>query len=375
MKYVAILLTVLALLAVTAFIIVPAPTEPVIEEDANSGEQVTNEGVAPRVEVIAEGLEIPWDIAFLPNGSMLVTERTGHVIELAADGTKKEIPVPGVRQGGEGGLLGLVLHPDFASNNFVYLYMSTPDTTEQTQNRVVRYVFKDETLTQDKIIIEGIPGAIYHDGGRMEFGPDDMLYITTGDATSPDIAQNLQSLGGKILRLTPEGEPAPGNPFNTRVYSYGHRNPQGLAWDSEKQLWATEHGPTGEQGECCHDEINLIKKGSNYGWPKILANEDAEGIVSPRWESGTDTWAPASLVHLNGSLFFGGLRGEALYEAVLNGSQVSEIKEHFKGDYGRIRTVRLGPDNLLYITTSNTDGRGNPAQGDDKILRVNPELL
>lgn len=372
MKYVAIILTIIALAAVAAFIAIPAPQEELEPQER----EIANEpgGTQTLVETIVEGLEVPWDIAFLPEGGMLVTERTGHVVRVDEDGSKHEIPVPGVRQGGEGGLLGLVLHPEFETNKFVYLYMSAPGSAGETTNRIVRYAFDGETLVQDKIIIEGIPGAVYHDGGRMEFGPDGMLYVTTGDATRAQIAQDLQSLGGKILRLTPEGGPASGNPFGTRVYSYGHRNPQGLAWDSAGRLWESEHGRSGVTTGL--DEINLIEPGKNYGWPEIEGDESAAGMQNPVRHSGSrDTWAPASLVYVHGSLYFGGLRGEALYEAVLNGNQVVEIKEHFKGEYGRIRTVRVGPDQMLYLTTSNRDGRGAPQTGDDKIIRVNPALL
>ena len=380
MKYFAWSLTIVALLGVLLLVVIPVPQEPAEQHVATTTPATSNTAEPQLYTVVAEGLEIPWDIAFLPNGSLLVTERTGHVIEILQDGTRREIPVPGVRQSGlpaqagEGGLLGLTLHPDFQVNNYVYLYMSAPGTTEQTQNRVVRFIYKNGVLSENRVIIENIPGAIYHDGGRMEFGPDDRLYITTGDATTPAIAQNLQSLGGKILRLHDDGVVPSDNTFGTAVYSYGHRNPQGLAWDSAGRLWETEHGRSGVQSGL--DEINLIEKGKNYGWPENEGDKVAIGTMAPVRHSGaSDTWAPASLAYLNGKLFFGGLRGEALYEAVLDGTRVAELKEHFKGQFGRIRTVRVGPDGMLYLTTSNTDGRGSPAAGDDKIIRVNPELL
>jgi glucose/arabinose dehydrogenase len=373
MKVFAWILTVVALAAVALLVLIPAPERPPATETASSTATSTTQ-TPPVYEVIAEGLEIPWDIAFLPEGSMLVTERTGQVVEIAPDGTKHEIPVPGVKQGGEGGLLGLTLHPDFEVNRYVYLYMSSPSTSGETKNRVVRYIFKNDTLTENRVIIENIPGAIYHDGGRMEFGPDDRLYITTGDATTAAIAQSLQSLGGKILRLHDDGVVPSDNPFSSAVYSLGHRNPQGLAWDSAGRLWETEHGRSGATSGL--DEINLIEKGKNYGWPDIEGDKTRTGMVQPVRHSGAnDTWAPASLVYLNGSLFFGGLRGEALYEAVLDGPKIVEFKEHFKNEFGRIRTVRVGPDNMLYITTSNTDGRGTPQTGDDKIILINPKLL
>lgn len=333
----------------------------------------------PAVTIIAEGLEIPWDIAFLPEGGMLVTERIGRVTEIAKDGTKREIPVEGVKRTGEGGLLGIVLHPEFSQNRYLYLYMTAPGTNGQTENRVVRYTYENGALTERGVILDKIPGAIYHDGGRMEFGPDGMLYITTGDATDEDIAQDKNSLGGKILRLQDDGTIPVDNPFasgsaQAAVWSYGHRNPQGLAWDNSGRLWETEHGRSGIQSGL--DEINLIEKGANYGWPTIEGDETQNGMKSPiRHSTASITWAPASLVYLNGSLFFGGLMGKTLYEAKLEGAKIAELKEHFKNDYGRIRTVRIGPDNMLYITTSNTDGRGSPAEGDDKIIRINPAFL
>jgi len=328
----------------------------------------------PRVPLaeVAGDLEIPWDIAFVEEG-LLVTERTGSVELIRNDGSRTEIPVAGVRERGEGGLLGMTLHPDFSRNRYVYLYMSSPEGAGTT-NRIVRYRYESESLTEDRVILESIPGAIYHDGGRMEFGPDGFLYVTTGDATNEAIAQDRASLGGKILRMTEDGEPAPGNPFGSLVYSYGHRNPQGLAWDDAGRLWSTEHGRSGVTSGL--DEINLIEAGANYGWPTVEGDETGEGLRAPVRHSGSsDTWAPASLVYHNGSLYFGGLKGEALYEAVLEGTRVIEVKEHFKGEYGRIRTVRLSPDGYLYITTSNTDGRGNASDADDRIIRVDPASL
>lgn len=325
------------------------------------------------VSVIATNLEIPWDIAFLPEGGMLVTERTGKLL-LLKDGTRQDVLFEQGKQRGEGGLLGVTLHPDFAKNRFVYLYMTAPGKNNETQNRVVRYRYAENKFTQDKVIISGIPGAIYHDGGRMEFGPDGMLYITTGDATTPELAQNLNSTAGKILRLKDDGSLPGDNPFGTAVYSYGHRNPQGLAWDSAGRLWSTEHGRSGALSGL--DEINLIQRGANYGWPDIEGDKTKANMIVPKLHSGpSTTWAPASAVYLNGSLFFGGLLGESLYEARLDGERVVELKTHFKKEFGRIRTVRIGPDGMLYLTTSNRDGRGNPSSEDDKIIRVNPAEL
>jgi aldose sugar dehydrogenase len=332
-------------------------------------------GATSPLTVIARNLEIPWDVAFLPDGKLLVTERPGDVLLIDPSTGTSSVAHSHSEQRGEGGLLGILLHPNFAQNHFVYLYMTAPGSDNETTNRAVRYVFENGTFTQDRVIIENIPGAIYHDGGRMEFGPDGKLYITTGDATRPAIAQDRASLGGKILRLNDDGTVPSDNPFGTRVWSTGHRNPQGLAWDDSGRLWETEHGPTGESGRCCHDEINLIEKGGNYGWPTIIGDETKSGFINPKWHSNTGTWAPASLVYHEGSLYFGGLKGETLYEAVLDGDNVVELKEHFKGEFNRIRTIRKGPDGMFYITTSNRDGRGNPADDDDKLIRVDPRSL
>ncbi|PIR87492.1 MAG: glucose sorbosone dehydrogenase [Candidatus Harrisonbacteria bacterium CG10_big_fil_rev_8_21_14_0_10_49_15] len=333
-----------------------------------------NSEVAEALTVIAQDLEIPWDFAFLPTGEILLTERPGRVL-LITDNNQQEIQVTDtiVTQHGESGLLGITLHPDFSNNQFVYLY-HTQETEDGLRNRVVRYTFTGTALTRPLEIIGKIPGARYHDGGRIEFGPDRYLYITTGDATTEDLAQDRSSLAGKVLRLRDDGSIPADNPFGTAIYSYGHRNSQGLAWDAYGRLWSTEHGRSGLSSGL--DEINLIHSGENYGWPQIQGDKARRGMVKPATHSGPDiTWAPASAAYYDASLFFGGLRGEALYEAVLEGETVVEVREHFKGQLGRIRTIRIGPDGYLYLTTSNRDGRGNPAPGDDKLIRIDPGIL
>ncbi len=325
--------------------------------------------------VVADHLHVPWDIAFLPDQSLLVTERGGALVHISPrTGARVSFSVSSSTPG-EGGLLGIVLHPDFEHNHFLYLYESAASGTEQTINRVVRYTFTDDTLRISKTIIDGIPGAANHDGGRLAFGPDGLLYITSGDAMNGSLAQSTSSLAGKILRLTDDGTVPRDNPFANAVFSYGHRNPQGLAWDSDGNLWETEHGPSGEEGRCCHDEINRIEKGDNYGWPIIIGDEKKEGMITPVWNSGNDTWAPASLTYFNGSLYFGGLKGQALYSAALNAGSIAGLTTHLSGVYGRIRAVRFGPDHLFYITTSNTDGRGNPSETDDRIIRIGPATV
>jgi len=323
-----------------------------------------------KVEVVADRLRIPWSIAFLPDGGLLVTERPGTLRRLGKE--RMEYRVEGVEATGEGGLLGVALHPDFATNRYVYLYSTTRSGGDIT-NRVERYRLEADRLSDRTAIVTGIPGASFHDGGRIAFGPDGLLYIGTGDGGNADAAQDVHSLAGKILRVKDDGVIPDDNPFGNAVYSYGHRNVEGLAWDDRGRLWSTEHGPSGT--ETGNDEINLIEKGKNYGWPMIRGMERHAGMETPVAESGRDyTWAPASAAYRNGSLFFGGLRGEALYEARL-GSDPPKIIGHFLHRFGRVRDVVVGPDGKLYLSTSNTDGRGVPHEGDDKILRFDPAGL
>ena len=321
------------------------------------------------ISIYAQNLEVVWALAFLPDGDLLATERKGTVNLINKEGNVSRIFTLGnVLQTGESGLHGIALHPDFESNQLVYLYYTYKGDGDNTQNRVSRFRFDGKTFTDEKIIVDAIPGAVFHDGGRIKFGADKNLYITTGDARNPSLAQDVNSLAGKILRVTDEGNPASGNPFGTRIWSYGHRNPQGIAWDDKGKLWETEHG------DSATDEFNLIEPGKNYGWPTIRGDQKAEGLKTPVLHSGNDTWAPAGAAFINGSIFFGGLKGQALFQAKLQGDSAT-LTTHFKGELGRIRDVVLGPDGFLYITTSNRDGRGTPAAGDDKILRINPAKL
>ncbi len=324
-------------------------------------------------EVIAQNLDTPWAIAFLPDNSMLVTERSGNVSRLDQSGFRLISQISNAQEIGEGGLLGITLHPNFSSNNYVYFYYTYRNSGENTFNRVVRMTYEGETLKNEEVIVDNIPGNSNHNGGRIKFGPDGYLYIATGDAQNPSYAQDKNSLAGKILRTTDIGDPAPNNPFNNLVYSYGHRNVQGLAWNEAGGLWTTEHGRSGLQSGL--DELNLIQSGKNYGWPDIQGNESKQGMETPKRNSGNDTWAPSGAAFVDNALFFSGLRGEALYEAVIEGEEVVDFKEHFKEELGRIREVILGSDRMLYITTSNNDGRGSPKAGDDKIIKVNPEKL
>lgn len=347
----------------------------------------------PKTQVIAKNLEVPWALAILPSGSaqggpdksILVTERAGRVRIINTEGELEDKPLIrlNVKQTGESGLHGITIHPDFAQNGFVYLYYTYGTNGDNALNRVSRFTFTEDSLNDEKIIVDKIPGAIFHDGGRIKFGPaspadinssegtkrgepDGYLYITTGDALNPSSSQDKNSLAGKILRVTDEGESPPGNPFGNLVYSYGHRNPQGITWDDQKRLWETEHG------QSATDELNLIEPGKNYGWPGLRGEQTSQNMISPKLHSGQNTWAPSGVAYFSGSLFFGGLRGQALFEYNI---EKEELKEHFKEEFGRIRDVVLGPDNLLYITTSNRDGRGNPDTDDDKIIRIDPKQL
>lgn len=335
------------------------------------------ESSVPAISIIAQDLEVPWGLAFLPDGKLLVTERPGRVLRIDGNGKKLEIASINVRAISESGLHGVAVDPNFNSNNYIYLYYTYSDDGDNTLNRVVRYRLENNSLWEDKIIVDRIPGAPNHDGGRIKFGPDGFLYITTGDAQEPSLSQDRNSLAGKILRVTRDGEPATGNPFSTRIYSYGHRNPQGITWDDSGRLWETEHGrsPGGL------DELNLIEPGKNYGWPTIQGDEVRSGMITPIVNSGSNnTWAPAGAAFFNGStklttggsIFFAGLRGSALYEYKIG---EGKLAEYLKNQYGRLRDVVLGPDNMLYITTSNRDGRGNPREGDDKIIRIDPIKL
>ena len=347
------------------------------------------DGDGVKVKPWIENLEIPWSLVFLPDGRALVSERPGR-IRLIRDGRLQEKPYAtiDVAQVGEGGLLGLALHPEFPMKPYVYaMYTYTRDGS--LYNRVVR--FKDNGLTGDidRVIIDNIPGGRFHDGGRIGFGPDGMLYITAGETLHAKLAQDLKSLGGKILRITPEGNVPEDNPFKgSPIYSYGHRNPQGLSWHPfTGDLFESEHGPSGEFGRFAHDEINVIKKGGNYGWPAVIGAPHLKQYIDPLivWKkttppSGITFYKGNLLAHLRSDLFVATLRSESLIRIRLQKDdeyKVIRVERWFansdsEGKYGRLRDVVEGPDGALYFLTSNRDGRGRPRPGDDRIYVITP---
>ncbi len=341
------------------------------EETTLSPVQVEPISTPEAISIAAQNLQTPWEVVFLADGRMLITERPGTLTLLYENGLR--LPIADVFERSESGLLGLALHPDFAENQWLYLYL-TYQTNSGLWNRVERYQFDGTSLLEKVVIIDQIPGAPNHDGGRMEFGPDGLLYITTGDAGNASLAQDINSLAGKILRLNDDGSIPQDNPFGNPVYSFGHRNPQGLAWDEQARLWSTEHGPSGLGSG--YDELNLIEIGGNYGWPEIQGDQTGEGMIIPILQSGgSETWAPGDLEIVGGKAYFVGLRGATLYSVPLDDIRPETVQRHFANEYGRLRALRLGPDGLLYMGTSNRDGRGSIRDGDDKIFKIDPDQL
>ncbi len=336
-----------------------------------------------KVEKVVGGLQVPWSIVWAPDGRMIFTERVGR-IRVFENGSLKPQPlfvVPDVEPTGESGLMSVVLHPQFATNHL--LYLSYAYAGAGIRVRVVRYREAPEGFVDRKVIIEDIPAAQFHAGCRLRFGPDGKLYITTGDATQRELAQRLDSLAGKTLRLNDDGSVPNDNPFiaqaNARpeIWSYGHRNSQGMDWQPGSNLmFQTEHGPSGFDGPGGGDEVNIVERGKNYGWPLIHHKESRAGLESPLLEY-TPACAPASGMFYRGSafpqfkgnFFFGCLRGERLIRVTLDGRRVLS-QEDLITKYGRIRDVAEGPDGFLYFSTSNRDGRGTPTTDDDRILRL-----
>lgn len=326
----------------------------------DGGAPRVHETTAPEVTIFGEGLDAPWSIAF-HDGTPLVSERdSARILELDEHGEGREIAVlDAVRPSGEGGLLGLAVH-----DRHLYAYFTAADG-----NRLERYPLTGErgglAIGDPEAVLDGIPAAGNHNGGRIAFGPDGMLYVTTGDAGIRSDAQNPDSLAGKILRMTPDGEIPDDNPFaESFVYSLGHRNPQGIAWDADGTMYASEFG------QDAWDELNVIEAGGNYGWP------EAEGIAGDsRYVDPVQQWHPADaspsgIAIVDGSIFIANLRGERLREVPL--TDLTSAADHWGGEHGRLRDVVAAPDGSLWALTNNTDGRGTPGPGDDRILRFDP---
>ncbi|MFR0357041.1 PQQ-dependent sugar dehydrogenase [Streptomyces sediminimaris] len=322
------------------------------------------------LRTVTTGLNTPWGVAPLPDdSSLLVASRDQGTITRvdAKTGKKTELgKVSGVSPAGEGGLLGLALSPDYASDHMIYAYF-----TSASDNRIVRMLYDPEKPAGEQLgapdtVFKGIPKGYIHNGGRIAFGPDRMLYAGTGESGDRGLAQDKKSLGGKILRLTPEGDPAPGNPFpDSPVYTYGHRNVQGLAWDPEQRLFASEFG------QDTWDELNAIKPGDNYGWPKAEGKSSDPAFHNPIAQWHTDDASPSGIAYAEGSIWMASLKGRRLWRVPLKGTETSAAPQAFlTGTYGRLRTVVSAGGNKLWLTTSNTDGRGNPKSGDDRILEL-----
>jgi glucose/arabinose dehydrogenase len=311
--------------------------------------------VAVKASDVVTGLRTPWGLAFLPDGSALVSERdTGRILSIR-DGRATEVArIADAQHVGEGGLLGIAVSPNYAADNWVYAYFTSP-----RDNRIVRLRLGQADAPQ--VLVAGIPRAGNHNGGRLAFGPDGMLYAGTGDAGERDRAQDLGSLGGKILRMTAEGRPAPGNPFGSLVWSYGHRNVQGLGWDAAGHMYASEFG------QDSYDELNRVEPGRNYGWPTVEGRGDDGRFTNPIATWATDDASPSGIAVVGDRAYIACLRGTKLYRIGLDGTGAQVL---LNGSYGRLRTVMTAPDGSLWVATSNTDGRGSPSRGDDRILRL-----
>ncbi|MCA0971172.1 PQQ-dependent sugar dehydrogenase [Halobacillus litoralis] len=313
------------------------------------------------MEVLADELRSPWDLEIYGE-DYFISEREGNVVTVA-DGQVNRAPLQTseeIVQIGEGGLLGFHLHPDYETNNLAFAYHTYEDNG--LKNRVVLVENQGSEWIEIESVLENIPGARFHNGGRIEMSPDCFLFVTTGDALEENTARDLSSLSGKILRMNMDGRVPSDNPINNSyVYSYGHRNPQGLAWTEEGQLYASEHGPD------AHDEINRIDAGADYGWPDYVGDEHDDSVTAPLFHTGTETWAPSGITIYEDQLWIATLRGTALRTLSLEGGNPEVVTEQ----YGRIRDV-VEQEGVLFFITNNTDGRGSPADNDDRLVRYSP---
>jgi glucose/arabinose dehydrogenase len=356
----------------------PTPAPPADNEPVPTGDTFTAaDGTRFLVETYVRNLVVPWGIAFAPDGRLFITERPGRVRIVSGNQLLQTpaLTLDDVSAVSESGLLGIALHPDFASNHFVYI-VYTAQAGGRIVNRLARYREVNNTLAERAVLFDEIPAASNHDGSRVKFGPDGLLYMTMGDAAVASLAQDLGSYAGKIFRLRDDGRSAPGNPFASPIFSYGHRNPQGIDFHPVTgELWETEHGPTG------FDEVNRIRAGANYGWPEITGSEERAGMERPVLfytpsiaPSGTAFYRGTRIPAFTNNLFFGTLAGNHLHRVRLNAAGTEVVGEERLLDrvYGRIREVVSGPDGFLYFSTSNRDGRGSPAAEDDRIFRIRP---
>jgi glucose/arabinose dehydrogenase len=337
----------------------------------------TVDGVRFVVDTVVTSLDVPWSMAVSTDGLVFVTERAGRVriLDAATMIPTLALTLDGMFTQGEAGLLGLALDPDFAGNRFVYLYY-TASSGGGAVNRLVRYREAGRRLTDRAVLLDEVPAAAIHDGGRLRFGPDGLLYITTGDAANPALAQDLAVYAGKILRLNRDGSAPRDNPFSSPIFSYGHRNPQGIDWHpTTGELWASEHGQTG------NDEINVIGAGRNYGWPRIEGAAALPGMESPVLffnpaiaPSGASFYRGTLFPRFAGNLFVATLRGAHLLRLQLDPAtgRIAAQERLLDGRFGRLRDVQSGPDGALYVLTNNRDGRGTPIATDDRMLRLVP---
>lgn len=344
----------------------PEP-EPEPEQEPGSTIEEIPEVEVAEVSDVVTGLEAPWGLAFLPDGSALVTERDSARVMRVEDGEVSRVGGPGAEQieravvaRSEGGLLGIAVSPDFAQDRLVFVYL-----TASEDNRILRLELDGEELAEGEVVVDGIPKGRNHNGGRLAFGPDGYLYATTGDIYQVERAQNRDSLGGKILRMTKDGEPAPDNPFGSLVWTFGHRNVQGIGWAVDGRMFASEFG------QDTWDELNLIEPGENYGWPRVEGKGDGGGeFVSPLHVWATKDASPSGIAVTREGVYLAGLRGQTLWRVPLTVDGVGEPQPLLQGEYGRLRHVAEAPDGSLWVVTNNTDGRGDPRAGDDRILRV-----
>lgn len=358
----------------------PAPGTDPWANVSVSDTMTTADGVRLGVQVLLTNLEVPWSLAFAPDGRLFFTERVGRV-RIVQNGELLATPAAtfsDVRAIGEGGVLGIALHPDFAQNHFVYVsYTAVRAADGAAVNRVVRFREANNVLGEAAVLIDNIPAANNHDGSRLRFGPDRKLYVTTGDAGDPNLSQTLSSLAGKILRINDDGTTPADNPYGSPVWSWGHRHPQGIDWHpATGDLWATEHGGTHR------DELNRIVKGLNYGWPVIQGDETRPDMVTPVLffvpaiaPSGLSFYPAARIPQFRGNIFFTALAGMHIHRVRLDPSDATRVaaaERLFEGRFGRIRDVIPGPDGALYFCTSNRDGRTTPVGTDDRIARIVP---